>query len=163
MVKRQTSTKRKASSTSTSNISSPTTRSAAAQQQAAASLPNKKQKVTAKAVDKAMFGKGKKNKQSNGNSNSTNNENHNNVNEMFLSIAEDPDDPNSVVNMEGKFIGGGLWSACCVVHIEFSPPAQKCVGIFHHSECLCVHGERCLSEISFLSTHFPPSKSPTHY
>ena len=43
-----------------------------------------------------MFGKGKKNRQSAGNSKSQN------ILEMFQSLVEDPDDPNSVINMEGK-------------------------------------------------------------
>jgi hypothetical protein len=43
-----------------------------------------------------MFGKGKKNRQSVGTSKSQN------ILEMFQSLVEDPDDPNSVINMEGK-------------------------------------------------------------
>jgi hypothetical protein len=42
-----------------------------------------------------MFGKGKKNR-ANGHSSV------NNVQEMFLSLAEDPEDPNSVITLEGK-------------------------------------------------------------
>lgn len=43
-----------------------------------------------------MFGKGKKNRQSAAGSKSQN------ILEMFQSLVEDPDDPNSVITMEGK-------------------------------------------------------------
>lgn len=43
-----------------------------------------------------MFGKGKKNRQSTAGSKSQN------ILEMFQSLVEDPDDPNSVITMEGK-------------------------------------------------------------
>jgi hypothetical protein len=42
-----------------------------------------------------MFGKSKKNRQSNGSKSQS-------ILEMFQSLADDPDDPNTVISMEGK-------------------------------------------------------------
>ena len=69
---------------------------------------SKKRKTISKAIPttddkKVMFGKSKKNRQSSSTSNSSAyGLNHDNIKDMFTSIAEDSNDPNTVINMEGK-------------------------------------------------------------
>jgi len=93
MVKRQVSSKRKAS-VSPPPIASPNTRSSARQRQSPGSSAKKAKKGKTQ-TSETMFGKSKKSRPYNGHSSS------NNVYEMFVSLVDDPDDPNSVITLEG--------------------------------------------------------------
>ena len=100
MVKRNAaSSKRKAkiSTTTAAASSTPSTRSSTRITAVATTttpLTNKRKKVIAK-DEVAMFGKSKKSRQSNGSKSQ-------NILEMFQTLAEDPEDPNAVITMEGK-------------------------------------------------------------
>lgn len=102
MVKRGSPKKRKAASNNNNTTTTSTTTSAPP----SSSNSNKKSKGT-------MFGKSKKKGGNRVNS----------VQEMFLSIAEDPADPDSVVNMEGTDRGAqvsfvSMLYYCCLIPVS---------------------------------------------